>query len=30
MTIYVEMDSFENLGNIVNRIKAEGRPPVRR
>lgn len=24
MTIYVEMDSFENLGNIVNRIKAEG------
>ena len=24
MTIYVEMDSFENLGNIVNRIKSEG------
>ena len=24
MTIYVEMDSFENLGSIVNRIKAEG------
>ena len=23
MTIYVEMDSFENLGSIVNRIKAE-------
>ena len=24
MTIYVEMDSFENLGSIVNSIKAEG------
>lgn len=24
MTVYVEMDSFENLGNIVNHIKAEG------
>lgn len=24
MTIYVEMDSFENLGSIVNHIKAEG------
>lgn len=24
MTVYVEMDSFENLGSIVNRIKAEG------
>lgn len=24
MTIYLEMDSFENLGNIVNCIKAEG------
>lgn len=24
MTVYVEMDSFENLGNIVNHIKADG------
>ena len=24
MTIYVEMDSFENLGSIVNKIKSEG------
>lgn len=24
MTVYVEMDSFENLGNIVNHIKTEG------